>query len=114
MQLCDLAAKGFKVEEALARFMNKDAVYIKFLKKFVDDPNFVLLKESITKKDYSAATNQVHTIKGVAANLGIQPVFETTNALLKKLRNNELSEVDSLFIEVEKSYTDACNIIREL
>ncbi len=42
-----LESNNVKVDEALERFMGNEAMYIRFLHKFIDDENFAGMKKYI-------------------------------------------------------------------
>ena len=61
---------GGDYNDILHRFMNENMVR-KFVLKFPQDNNMALFEESWAKKDYETAFRAMHTLKGVAVNLGI-------------------------------------------
>ncbi len=89
-----LKEAGADVETTVRRFMGNEAMYEKFLKKLLDNPNFDSLKENMADKDYEEAYRNAHTLKGVAANLGLDPVQKTSSDLVEELRNKKNDEVD--------------------
>lgn len=80
---------GVNLQGALERFMNNEGLYLKFLNKFPEEPTFARLEESMQKEDYPEAFRQAHTLKGVSANLGLDPLTASTELLVELLRNHE-------------------------
>ena len=89
-----LKENGADVEGTLHRFMNNDALFLKFILKFKDDQNYAILKKHLDEKNYEEAFKAAHTLKGVSANLGLNPIFDRASAVTELLRGKDASEVD--------------------
>lgn len=98
-----LKENGADVEGTLHRFMNNDALFLKFILKFKDDQNYAILKKHLDDKNYEEAFKAAHTLKGVSANLGLNPIFERASAVTELLRGKDASEVDAAKVEEEKN-----------
>ena len=46
----------------------------------------------------------VHTLKGVAVNLGFTALYNVSSALTEKLRSQEYDNLDGLITDVKKQY----------
>ena len=77
---------GGDYNDILHRFMNENMVR-KFVLKFPQDNNMALFEESWAKKDYETAFRAMHTLKGVAVNLGFTALYNVSSALTEKLRS---------------------------
>lgn len=97
-----LKENGADVEGTLHRFMNNDKLFLKFILKYKDDKNCALLTDALDQKNYEEAFKAAHTLKGVSANLGLNPIFDRASAITELLRGKEASEVDAVKIEEEK------------
>lgn len=89
-----LIENGADVEGTLHRFMGNEALFSKFLLKFKDDTNYGGLMESLDRGNYEEAFKFAHTLKGVSANLGLDPICRPVSALTELLRGKTASEVD--------------------
>ena len=58
----------------------------KFARKFLDDPSYQTLVETMDKADYEEAFRAAHTLKGVCANLGFTQLFKVSSDLTEELR----------------------------
>lgn len=85
---------GADVAATLKRFMGNEKIYMKFLMKFPEDKNYDAIMENMKKQDYDAVFNGVHTLKGVCANLGLNPVYNATSQITELLRNREKQQID--------------------
>lgn len=101
-----LLALAFDTEAGIARFGGKENLYYKSLLQFVDSYHNVPLtgNEAEDKK-------QIHTVKGVAGNLGINELFEAaklleTNLSVQEYRDNyfqifdKVSEIIHMHVEI--------------
>ena len=68
------------------RFMGNAELYISCLREFVDEPNFGLLEDALTRKDDEAAFEAAHALKGLSGNLGATACYEAICALVETLR----------------------------
>ena len=84
-----LTEAGVDLDKTMERFMNNEALYLKFLKRFPEDPNYAQLKEHISAGDYEEAFRDAHTLKGVAGNLGLDPFYTVVSALTEELRSRK-------------------------
>lgn len=65
---------------------------------------WLYLKKSWAKKDYETAFRAMHTLKGVAVNLGFTALYNVSSALTEKLRSQEYDNLDGLIADVKKQY----------
>lgn len=108
---------GADIDSAIRRFMGNEAMYAKYLGKFLNDKNFTGLKESVAAKDYGEAYKYAHAMKGVTANIGLTPLYDITAGMSDILRKNE-ETVDEAAIcqmteELEEKYSQFCKIMEE-
>lgn len=97
-----LVENGVDVEGTLHRFMGNEALFMKFLTKFKDDPNYMNLKTCLDNEDFEEAFKAAHTLKGVSANLGLTSIIEPVSALTELLRGKAASEVDVEQVAVQR------------
>lgn len=85
---------GANIDTTLDRFMGNEALYMKFIMKFLEDKNFEALVANIEKGDFEGAFNSAHALKGVTANLGLDPINAQAAHITELLRNKQPEEVD--------------------
>ena len=85
---------GADIDAALERLVGDEVLYESCLRMFLEDPSFPELKAALDCGDYSAAFTAAHTIKGVAGNLGLTPVFTAADALVTPLRHGRPRNAD--------------------
>lgn len=97
-----LEENGADVEGTLKRFMGNEALYMKFIMKFLDDKNFEGIKSNLEKNDFEGAYVSAHTLKGVTANLGLNPVYGVTTQISDMLKGKAPGEIDREKLEALK------------
>lgn len=105
---------GLDLEGSLARFMNKEDLYERFLKKFLDDRNFEDLKNALKDQKYEEAFRYAHTIKGVAGNLGLTPLYEGIQPLVEDLRHQTCANLDEELSRTEADYELMVSLIKNM
>lgn len=103
---------GCDINGALDRFLNDKDLYNECLLMFVDDENFASLKLHINDDDQKKAFAYVHTLKGVAGNLGITPLFESLSELCEVLRNNIYNTKSGLYERTVVDYNIFLEIMK--
>lgn len=107
-----LQKNGIQVEKTLQRFMGKEELYERILLKFKEDLTFERYQKAAEKKDWEEVFRELHTLKGVASNLGMEVLTEKTAVAVEKLRENNLQGIEEDLKEIEKAYKDVMCIIQ--
>ena len=93
---------GSDYEGVLGR-LGSEAIVKRFALKFLQDPSFAQLKESLAKNDGEEAFRAAHTLKGVCLNLGFDELFEVSAELTEKLRERKTAGSEELFQKVSEN-----------
>lgn len=88
-----LKQQGADIEAALAHFCDDEDLYVTCVETIPTDENFPKLQAGLEQKDYDEAFMAAHTIKGVAGNLGLTKLFQTTSDLVEKLRGKTADDL---------------------
>ena len=83
---------GADYNSTMARFMGKEAMYVKCLDMLFKDDNLEKLGTALEQQDYEAAFAAAHTLKGVVGNMGLTPLFNAVCAIVESLRKREVPE----------------------
>lgn len=89
-----LEENGADVDMTLKRFMGNEAIYMKFIMKFLDDKSFDSIKDNLEKNDYEEVFKGAHTLKGVTANLGLDPINTVASQMCELLRGKQNQDGD--------------------
>ena len=103
-----LEENGADVDTTLKRFMGNEKIYLKFIKKFLDDKNFEAIENGLAQNNYEAAFAGAHSLKGVAGNLGLNPVYEAASEMSELLRNAKSNGVDAEKVQEVKAKLEKC------
>ncbi len=109
-----LERAGIDVADALARFMDNEALMLKFLLRFPEDKNFSQLEQALADGDATRAFEAAHTLKGVAGNLSMTRLFQQADRLTEDLRRQDLGAAKDSMPELEEQYAHIISALREL
>ena len=109
-----LEDNGIDVVKTMERFMNNDDLFLKFLRRFLDDRNYLDMIASIIEKDYEKAFNYAHTLKGLSANLGMNCRQNPVSTIVSKLRMEQYDDIAKDMEDLNDNYENICEIIRSL
>lgn len=93
--LCALRAQGCDVDGAMERFLNDSALYVSLLAVVPGEDAFARLAEAGALHDAKSAFEAAHTLKGVAGNMGLTPMYKTCCAVVEPLRAGKWDGVDT-------------------
>lgn len=108
-----LEAAGVDVQSALERFMNNEMLLERFLKKFLDDPNYGKLQEAQAAGDREGAVAASHSMKGVCGNLSMTGLFDLLTRQVGLLRAEDWAGAMALMPDIDKAYEETCRAVRE-
>ena len=97
---------GVNSEGIIARFANEERVK-KYLGKLLDDQTFLNLAKAMEQADYEQAFFAVHTLKGVAANLDLLPLYQAGGQLTEILREQKQpdeAQARAVYEQVQTAY----------
>ena len=110
-----LTAYGVDVPLALERFVGDEEMYVHCLDLFINDKAFPELGYALDAADFKTAFEKAHSLKGVSANLGLQPLYEKICEIVEPLRAVDtvipsLSELDAQY----KAVLDGLEVVKGL
>ena len=108
-----LEAAGIDVQSAMERFMDNEMLLERFLKKFLDDPNYGKLKAAQAAGDREGAVIASHSLKGVCGNLSMTGLFDLLTRQVGLLRAEDWAGAMELMPGIDEAYEETCRVIRE-
>ena len=87
--IAELNELGVNTSEALGRFMNNSALYVRMLGKFPAAARDAKVPEFFEAQDYEGAVSAAHTLKGVTGNLSLTPLYKAYTDIVALLREGE-------------------------
>ena len=110
---------GADVDTALNRFMGNEALYIKFLTKFEKDESFANIEKYVAEKNAEEIFKAAHTLKGVAANLGLDRIAQHASDVVEIFRGkNQFDEADTdrletIMEDLRSTYQELIRVITD-
>ena len=112
--LQQLEDEGNRSSELIKRFAGNEMICIRLIKKFPSDENFQKYLEQIRVQDYKNAEQSVHTLKGVASNLGLTLISDLTQLIVDEIRGErDYKKIEEWTHELEPIYQKTVDIIKE-
>ena len=84
-----LNAWGCNTADALERMVDDEEFYRECLLEIPAEPCFAQLGQALEAHDVQAAFDAAHTLKGVLANLGLTPMYDTVVQIVEPLRKGQ-------------------------
>jgi HPt (histidine-containing phosphotransfer) domain-containing protein len=95
------------VESVEKRFMGKQDLVLRFMKRFPEDENYRLLVASMEEGAYDEAFRACHTLKGLCANLSLTKLEPVVSRQTELLRAEKWEEAKAAMPEVIQAYETA-------
>lgn len=103
---------GAEIEDTLDRLMGDEDMYMEYLQKIPQNENIVNLRKAVDEKNYEQALHEIHTLKGVALNLGLLPLADVCMDMLLDFRAGENEKAAGQIDAVEKCFKEVSDIIK--
>ena len=110
LQECFIALEG-DYNDVIGRLRSEKMVQ-KYVLKFLDDQNFVILCRALETGNLEEAFRAAHTIKGMCQNLGFTKLQLSSSMVTEKLRAGDLDGARALLEPVRGDYERTVNAIR--
>lgn len=91
---------GVNMTETMERFVDDKDLYLECLTSFLTDACFEGLNAALFAKNYASAFDYAHTLKGVAGNLGLTPLYQAICGIVEPLRNQQYDHLEVAFANV--------------
>ena len=100
---------GGDYEGVMSRLAKEERI-IKYAGKFVNGTDYQSMLDALAAGDKEASFRGAHNLKGVSANLGFTPLFDTSSTLCEALRPGnppvEQAEIDKMLENVKAAYAE--------
>ena len=106
---------GCDIAGALARFLGDTNLYESCLIRVIEDDNFDKLKDALEANDAEETFNCAHTLKGVLANMGITPMYDTVCKIVEPVRGGDTAAVDTVkefYLELMEQLAKLSSIVK--
>jgi HPt (histidine-containing phosphotransfer) domain-containing protein len=100
-------------DSVIARLGGKENLYLTICKKFLHDINYASIWDAVDQGYYEEARKHIHTLKGVAANLGFIYLSSLCNRLLTELEQQNFNLFNKDLISLSQEYDIIVSILNE-
>ena len=84
------------------RFLGNEELYKDCFGVFLAEGSFAALEEAVADKNYDAAFQAAHAIKGTSGNLGLLPLYQAVSVLVESLRAHNSENVSEEYACVKE------------
>jgi HPt (histidine-containing phosphotransfer) domain-containing protein len=92
-----LIEMGIDAGSVINRLGGNEVLYLAICRKFINDPTYNLLKEALQNKDAPSAQLYIHTLKGIAANLGFIRLELISKSLSENIHSKDYVATNDYF-----------------
>lgn len=103
---------GINTDSAVERFMGNEALYVKMLKKFLDDRTFEKLAEAVSQNSGKEALEASHTLKGICGNLSIEKLFDLFSNQVVLMRADKWDEAYAMMTGITETYNNVTETLK--
>ena len=99
---------GIEADSVISRLGGDVELYLSICLKFINDPTLASIMKAVADNNLSAAGMHIHTLMGIAANLGFTRLQEQCVTLLEELKSNNYIRFNTDIRRLKKEY---CSLI---
>lgn len=91
--------------------MGEEEFLYMLLNRFAADTAIEELETAMRSHEAERIFDQAHTLKGVAENLGLKPLYEKVSILVEITRKGSVEGADEVFAQVKQIYAEVINLL---
>lgn len=101
-----LLSNGINPDNAIARLGGDDKFYSSLLEMFLDDGSMPKIEKALAAKDQKEVFDNVHCLKGVAANLSFDALYFVASQMTELFRKGipDYDRAEALYGNLKKEY----------
>jgi HPt (histidine-containing phosphotransfer) domain-containing protein len=108
-----LIEMGIDAGSVINRLGGNEVLYLTICRKFIKDPTYNLLKEALQSKDIPSVQLYIHTLKGIAANLGFIRLELISKSLLENINKKDYKAANDYFESLTTEYQQIITALME-
>ena len=102
-----LEDSGVNLSQALGRFMGNEALFLSFIGKLPEKLQFEPILQALEQEDEEEFYMRVHSLKGMAGNLSIEPIYDCAQAILVEFRASKFQNKKKLLSLIEEAIRES-------
>ena len=91
---------GVDLDDAMRRFQGNEALYKRLLLKFLSQAANLNAEVYFEEGNYDKALENVHTMKGLAANLSLANLYDAYSEVVNLLRSGQYVEARDKYLNI--------------
>ena len=95
---------GAHVDEGIARCMGKEDFYLMLVGRALDEKKLTVLEKQLGEKDIDGAFETAHALKGMYANLSLDPLTKPVSEMTELLRSRTDTDYTQLLEEAKAQF----------
>jgi HPt (histidine-containing phosphotransfer) domain-containing protein len=104
---------GVDIDHVIKKLGGNEAVYLSICRKFPDDINYIMFLASMEANDMNLAGMYIHTLKGVASNLGFTKMAALCKTIINDIKNNDLLFTHKSLQELTDEYNKITGLLNK-
>lgn len=105
---------GEDYEEVVGRLVTDERV-AKYLKKFADGNGIADIHGFLAEENYEEAFRLIHSVKGMAMNMGLTKLINCSSELCEELRGGRPNKpIDDMIVKVEEEFARVKDTVSKL
>jgi phosphopantetheinyl transferase (holo-ACP synthase) len=104
---------GVDMNDVIRRMGLTEKHLKKYLNKFLANKEYDKLTRAVEEKDYTNAEWAAHTLKGVAANLGLVILLDDFQEIVNQVRNGHTELIPELYERSSADYMRVISLLKE-
>lgn len=109
----ELRALGVDIDDGLKRISGNETLYKRLLGSFVKTIKEQYVQPDFDSVEYTETTQKAHTIKGVAGNMSITPVYKSYTEIVDLLRAGKPEEARKILVKILPVQEEIINCIEK-
>lgn len=105
-------AYGADYAATMERFMGNETLYLRFLDMLFEDESLQKLGDALEAGNLADAFAAAHTLKGVAGNMGLTPLYQAVCILVEPLRAGEPREDYPILYQAVRAEFHRADLLR--
>lgn len=106
-------AINIDIQSMMDRFMNNEELYLRFLRKFPNNAQFIELHEQIASDDRKNALVSSHNLKSFTGNLSLSKLHQLFSTQVRQMRENDWDSAVSLMKDIDEEYNRIVAVLKE-
>lgn len=104
---------GGSYQDIISR-LHTDERIIKFLKLFLKDDSYQILKKYMQEENWEKAFLAAHNLKGVTRNLSMDDIGNAASNVTEALRKKDTALAKKLLPDVDRAYNNTRSLLYKL